>query len=149
MFLNDQGDVLLFQTPNQGDINIEDGFVEMSGGLGTAAYISLFGGNIEDDGSQDTNKGYWGNVIEPIATRRLVSRTQFLLRSIPLTSSNLLRIEDAATQDLQWMLDTGIASSVSVSATVQGLNKLELTINIEAVGQQDTFKFIANWEARS
>ena len=50
--MTQQGDVLLFQTVDDGEINIENGVVEMSGGLETAAYLSLYGGNEDDDGRE-------------------------------------------------------------------------------------------------
>ena len=45
-----QGDVLLFQTIDDGNVEVINGIITMSGGLDTAAYLSLFGGNEEDDG---------------------------------------------------------------------------------------------------
>ena len=36
------GDVLLFQTKDDGDISITDGIVQMTQGLETAVYLSLF-----------------------------------------------------------------------------------------------------------
>jgi hypothetical protein len=50
--MSQEGDVHLFQTVNDGDICVVGGLVEMSSGLDTAAYISLFGGNEQDDGTK-------------------------------------------------------------------------------------------------
>ena len=55
------GDVILRQTQNDGDICVTGGLVAMDGGLSTAAYLSLFGGNFSDDGSQDNPSTWWGN----------------------------------------------------------------------------------------
>lgn len=145
---NTEGDVRLFQTNDKGNITLQNGIVLMGGGLETAAYTSLFGGNLDDDGRPDNNKTWWANLDEPITTRRIKSETQFLLRSIPATSANLIRIQDAVKRDLQWMIGQEVASSVDATVTIPTLNKISIVIDIEAVGEQSSFKFIANWEAQ-
>lgn len=147
--MNQQGDVLLFQTNDDGDINVELGIVEFSGGLGTSAYLSLFGGNEDDDGRASNPLTWWGNIDETKPDRKYRSETQNLLRSIPAVSRNLLRIQDAALRDLQWMLNQNIASSVDAVATIPGLNRINLEIRIEAVGEETRFEFTENWKARS
>ena len=109
-----QGDVQLFQTDDDGNISVEDGLVAMSGGLSTSAYLSLFGGNEEDSGGQDTALSWWGNIDENQTEKQYRSETQHLLQSIPATSGNLLRIQEAAIRDLDWMLSSNVASSISV-----------------------------------
>lgn len=142
-----QGDIALQQTVDGGDFCVENGIAEMCAGLEVAAYISLFGGNENDDGQPDNSLQYWGNFIETLPERKLRSRTQFLLRSLPITSGNLLRLENAAKEDLQWFLTLSIASSVTVAATIPGLNKIQLTIGIEAYGEEQNFTFTENWRA--
>ena len=39
-------DVYLYQTPDDGEINIENGTVELQESPSSAAYISMFGGNV-------------------------------------------------------------------------------------------------------
>ena len=135
-----QGDVLLFQTVDDGEINIENGLVEMSGGLETAAYLSMFGG--DEDLSE-----WWGNLEETELARKYRSETQNLLQSIPATSGNLRRIEQAATRDLAWFLELKVASSVDVSASIPSINHVNITVVIEAEGVQSEFNFVENWEA--
>jgi phage gp46-like protein len=142
-----QGDVFLYQTDDGGEISISGGVVEMSGGLETAAYLSMFGGNEDDDGLQDRALTWWGNIGETEPAKQYRSETQNLLRSIPATSFNLRRIEDAATRDLAWFVSENVASSVSVSATMPGLNRVKITVTIEAVGLESEFEFIENWSA--
>ena len=141
-----QGDVLLFQTNNDGDIIVADGIVEMSGGLESAAYLSLFGGNEDDDGSSNNANTYWGNLdeLDPVAQYR--SETQNLLQGIPATTGNLRRIKDAAQRDLQWFLDKKIASSVLVVVSIPELNRIKIIITIEAQGVESSFEFVENWK---
>lgn len=147
--MSQQGDILLFQTTDDGEINVEDGIVEMSGGLETAVYLSLFGGNEDDNGLSDTNLIYWGNIDEIDPARQYRSETQHLLQSIPTTTGNLRRIEDAANRDLAWFIEKKIASSVTVTVSIPGLNKIKIVINIEAQGEESSFEFVENWKASS
>jgi len=142
-----QGDVQLTQTNDDGDITITLGIVTMSGGLETAAYLSLFGGNEDDDGRDNNAFSWWGNLDETQPERQYQSETQNLLESIPATSSNLRRIEDAAKRDLAWFVDVGAASSVSVLVSIPALNRIKITVNIEALGEESQFEFTENWRA--
>lgn len=140
-------DVLLFQTPDNGEIEIEGGLVTLTPGLDTAAYLSLFGGNWKDDGSQNNRQTWWGNLGEQDPSRGYRSETQYLLGTIPATSRNLRRVEDAATRDLQWLLDEAIASSLTVSASLIGLNRVKIEIIIRAEGDESQFNYTENWRA--
>ncbi len=140
-------DVLLFQTNDNGDINIDGGIIELTGGFDTAFYLSLFGGNWLDDGSQDNENQWWGNYIETNPSNRYRSETQYLLGLLPATTGNLKRIEDAAGRDLEWMLTENAASSVEVEASLVGLNRIQITITVEADGQEQQFNFTQNWRA--
>lgn len=141
-----QGDVLLFQTNDDGDIDVTGGIVEMSGGLQTTAYLSLFGGNEDDAGGQDTALTWWANLDEVRPERKYRSETQNVLQALAASPSNLKRVEDAAGRDLAWLVEQKVATSVTVSATMPGLNKVKLTINIDG---DLTVEFIENWKARS
>lgn len=145
---NQEGDVLLCQTNDGGEIESINGLLTMSSGLDTSAYLSLFGGNEQDDGSSNTDQQYWGNVLETEPSKLYRSETQYLLKSIPATTSNLLRIEDAAKRDLQWYLDENIANAVVVSASLVGLNKVNIEIGITGAEENIDINFLANWEAR-
>lgn len=135
-------DVVLFQTADGGEITCVNGVIAVDEGVATSVFLSLFGGN-EDDSGDDADKPreFWGNKLETIDARKLRSRLQALLRSLPLTSGNLLRIEDAAKLDLQWMLDTKLADSVEVNASIPKLNwvKIETKIEIQNVTYTPTF----------
>jgi len=144
-----QGDVSLNQTPDGGEITVEGGVVRMSGGLETAAYLSLFGGNFQDDGRDGNSDNWWGNLSETNAVRQYRSETQNLLKSLPLTSSNLRLIEDAVTRDLSWFLAQDIASSVRASVSIPSLNTVQIDVSIEAVGEEKAFQFVENWKSNS
>lgn len=141
-----QGDVRLYQILDDGDIVIEDGIVEMNGGLGTAAYLSLFGGNEDDNGRPENSFTWWGNFIELDSSKHYVSELQHLMQTLPLITGNLRRIEDAALRDLKWFLTERIASSVQVEASIPDVNRVDITVRIEAEGQESVFQFTENWK---
>lgn len=142
-----QGDVSLFQTDDGGDITVEGGIVEVGGGLETAAYLSLFGGNEDDDGLAGNPANWWGNIDEVDPAREYHSETQRLLQSLPATSGNLRRVEGAANRDQDWFITSKVASSIAVSASIPGINRIKLTIEIEAQGEEYIFEFVENWKA--
>jgi phage gp46-like protein len=124
-------DVLLSQKVDGGEITFVNGEPLMDDGLETAAYLSLFGGNEEDSGG-DEGKPYefWGNKIETDASKKLRSQTQFLLRSIPITSGNIVLIEDAVANDLAWMVDAKLASFVGGTVSIPALNTIKIDVKI-------------------
>lgn len=141
-----EGDVFLYQTNDNGDINLNDGQIEMNGGLETAAYNSIFGGNEDDDSRKDNPLEWWGNKIETDPVRKLHSETQNLLNSIPATSSNLRRVEDAAKRDLSWFITEGVATTLTVEAYIPAVNRVGLIINLNVAGSEIEFKFLENWK---
>ena len=145
--MKQQGDVLLFQTDDDGEIIVEGGVVEMSGGLETAAYLSMFGGNEDDTGADDDPRTWWANLDEIDPADQYRSETQNLLQAIPATTGNLGRVEEAAGRDLAWMLEKKVASSVTVVANMPGLNRVKLSVSIQADGPESNFEFVENWKA--
>jgi phage gp46-like protein len=140
-------DVRLFQTPDDGEIEVLNGQFTLSDGLETGVYLSLFGGNEQDSGLPgDDSKQFWGNVTEPELSRRYRSETQFLLRSIPATTGNLRRIEDAIGRDLAWMLEQGVATFVGASLRIPALNTVAITVNVEVDGRVFALLFTQSWQ---
>ena len=135
-------DVLLFQTDNDGDIEIEGGTVTLTNTPETMAYLCLFGGNEQDDGRDQNPATWWGNVEETDPQRRYISETQHLLRSIPAVPFNLRRIEDAVRRDLAVFTSSGIAKTVEAAASIPALNRVLIVINIDDVELQ----FAEPWE---
>lgn len=143
----DAGDVRLFNTVDGGEIIVENGLAELSGGLETAAYLSLFGGNIEDPGDNDSLFQWWGNWDETEPARQYRSRTQHLLRGLPATAFNLRRIEREAENDLAWMITEGVATSVAVEAFLEDLNRIRIVVTIIGDERETALIYSANWRA--
>ncbi len=135
-------DVLLFQTDDDGDIEIEGGIVTLTDTPETMAYLCLFGGNEQDDGRDQNPATWWGNVEETDPERRYISETQHLLRSLPAVPFNLRRLEDAVRRDLAVFTSSGVAKSVEAVASIPALNRVLIVINIDDVELQ----FAEPWE---
>lgn len=134
-------DVLLRQTADGGSITVESGLFLLSDGLETAVYLSLFGGNEQDSGEGASDQQWWGNLSETEPARTYRSETQFLLRALPAIPVNLLRIEQAAGRDLQWMIDEGAAQSVKVSAHIPALNRVAVNVALVVLARLIQFSF--------
>lgn len=142
-----QGDVLLFEDNGRFTINVTGGVVEMTPGLETAVNLSLFGGNIHDDGSTITAPfSWWANRIVDDPDEKLTSQMQHLLRAIPAVTGNIPRIEGAIRADLQWLLDRRIANLINVELALPAPNTVQIRIEITADGQIHTFTFTKNWQ---
>jgi len=145
--IEQEGDVKLFQTNDNGDIIIEGGITEMTQTFDTMAYLCLFGGNKEDTGRPKDPNNWWGNVGESDPDFQYRSETQNLLQALPPGSANLRRLEQAAFRDLAVFTNKKIANEVEVFASLIGVNRVSLSGVIRAIGQEFNFNFTANWGA--
>lgn len=149
-------DVRLFHTADGGDVEFASNDqtyvdIKLHPGLETASYLSMFGGNERDSGLATVGEAgdpqrlqWWGNLGEPLS-RQLRSETQHLLRSLPATSSNLLRVQDAITRDHQWFLDDGIASEVTAEVSLIAKDTVRIQIRMIVQGEELVFFFQTQW----
>ena len=141
-----QGDVSLCQADDGGEINVTDGIVTMSGGLETAFYLSLFGGNIDDDVSNATISQWWGNGLETDNAFRYRSETQYLMSRLFPSSANLLLIEEAANRDVAWAKEKNLVTYIRATATIPEFNKIQIDLEANVVGEETTISFLENWK---
>lgn len=134
------GDTLLFNGPDGGNIESIGGAITQTDGFETSVYLSMFGGN-------EGNVNYWGNIDEADSVNHYTSETGNILRSIPATTGNLIRVEDAVKNDTNWMLKLNIASSIDVTTSMPALNTVGIKLCIIAEGQEHEFNFTENWRA--
>jgi len=131
-----QGDLFLEDTPDGGDIRIENDFFVNDRSFNTAVYLSIFGGNKDDNGKVKNKKTWWGNTLDGVSeNEKLVSRFQAVIISMPMTSKNIAEALGAAALDLQWIKDEGIGDEVIVTGSAIARNKFTLKINILAKGK--------------
>lgn len=132
-------DVYIFDTYDGGEVTAD---LEIRDGLESSAYLSLFGGNIEDDGLQKSTRTWWGNLGENEEARIYRATTAHLLAVLPPTSSNLRRIEDAAKRDLAWMSYFNLSEKIQATASMPGRNQVHLKVSIEGL---DPLEFRVGW----
>jgi phage gp46-like protein len=146
---NFEGDLLLYDTPDGGDVNIENGLFINDQSFNTAVYLSLFGGNKDDNGKVKNRKTWWGNMLDGTSeSEKLISRFQSVIFGSPMTTKNIQRAESEANLDLKWIIDEGIADKITVYGSAVTRNKFSLYVMIQDNGKsiyENTFAIF--WKA--
>lgn len=131
---HDGGDFILVEVQDETGVFHD---IQLDGGLSTAVYLSHFGGNVEasttgNEKPGDLRADYWGNALIPDdPDAQANSELERALFELPLTSGNLLKIEDRARVDLAWMVSQGIASAISVEVSILRPEFVEVADTIE------------------
>lgn len=144
-----EGDVLLSDSNDGGQITVVNGLVMPDRGFATAIYLSLFGGCVEDEGKVDNDSTWWGNRLN--GTRedeKMVSRFQAFIRSVPLTSKNLTLATEYVIQDCEWMRDIGICDDIEAYINAINNNQIRIEVVLTKSGTLiEKGNYTANWEA--
>jgi phage gp46-like protein len=146
---NFEGDLLLSETPDGGDVSILEGLFQSDLGFSTAVYLSLFGGNKADSGKVKNKHTWWGNTLRNVnENEKMISRFQALIYGMPMTTKTIQEAEAAAILDLQWLVNEKIADEVSASGKAVSRNRFVLSVKISA-GGKDVYSnsFALFWKA--
>jgi phage gp46-like protein len=128
---NFEGDLLLAETIDGGDVTLENGLFVSDNQFSTAVYLSLFGGNKTDNGKVKSENEYWMNFLSGTTeSEKLRSRFQYILTGLPMSVKNIREAEKAAAMDLQWFIDEKIADEVFTTGQAVGKNKFNLKVEI-------------------
>jgi phage gp46-like protein len=148
ILVNGAGDIRLVWNPATGtaDINLIGPSLELGNDLQTAVLISLWTDQTADPGDilpVNTNtdpRGWWADAYE--APDQIGSRLWQIFNRIR-NQQTLNDAQDFATKSLQWMIDDGVASAVSVTPSFFGSAGLALAIQItEATGAVSQFSYV-------
>jgi len=105
------------------NLQIKNGDLQADEGLETAVTISLFSDKRvtteELPAPQTDKKGWWGDMFPDVEQDKIGSKLWTLARS-KRTLETLRRTEDYAREALQWLIEDGVASKISVTAEFQG-----------------------------
>jgi phage gp46-like protein len=127
-----EGDVLLYETDDGGEVKEENGFIMPDKSFSTAVYLSLFGGNKTDPGKVKSDNEWWGNRLNGISeSEKLRSRFQFIIMGFPMTVKTIKEAETAAAMDLNWFIDEKIADEIVIYGQAAEKNKFNLTLEIK------------------
>ncbi|AUR89533.1 hypothetical protein NVP1124O_32 [Vibrio phage 1.124.O._10N.286.49.B1] len=129
-----EGDVLLFQTLNDSDMSITDGIVQMTQGLETAVYLSLFS-------PVDT----YLNEAAETNDEKLSSQAEAIIQNKPQSSKNYQLLVQAVNADLKWLVTNGNANSIDTSVSSDGLNRVIISITIEQDSSSTNITLPVEW----
>jgi phage gp46-like protein len=128
---NFEGDLLLYETLDGGDMSIDNGLFIPDKQFSTAVYLSLYGGNKTDAGKVNNTDEYWGNYLNGITeSEKIRSRFQYIVTGLPMSVKNIKEAEKAAIMDLQWFIKENIADDITAYGQAVGKNRFKITIEI-------------------
>ena len=125
-----EGDILLIDTEDGGELVIENGLIKSDIQFSTAVYLSLFGGNVDDPGKTNTKRSWWGNLFALTESEKIRSRFQYIINGFPMTVKNIREAEEAARLDLDWMIKEEIADKINIEGRSINQNNFELRVEI-------------------
>jgi phage gp46-like protein len=143
-------DLALLLTNEGADLGFENNDLVAEEGLRTAVIISLLtDARVEPDElpeSEDDPRGWWGDALED--TPDNTGSKCWLLDRETRTDEVLGRYEQYDKEALQWLIDDGVASEVTVAASYDDKGELVEVIEITRPnGQTSKFRFDAAWRA--
>ncbi len=144
-----EGDLLIECTKDGGDIVIHDNFFQSTQSLETAIYLSLFGGNYGNNGTEaTTNNVWWGDQLstnEP--NEYLVSKTQNIIWGESAHPTHIRKLELSIQDDLAWMVSSGIAKSTEVLVSIPTRNRINIEIRVVMPNNTSTTYILEeNWK---
>jgi len=134
----------------QADLALDFGKLATDDSLRTAVIISLFSDARaeSDDPLPDAGgdrRGWWGDAFA--GGGRGIGSRLWLLDREKITREVVGRARDYAREALQWLVDDGVASAVSVDAEAQPPAVLAIGVTIDRPGGPARQRFDFVWEA--
>jgi len=136
------------------DIDVAGADLEADDGLETAITLSLFldrRANPDDvlpDPQSDDRRGWWADAFPDVPRDLMGSRLWLLERSKQIPSV-LAHAQEYAAEALQWLVDDGIAASLTVVATFTATGQIQLSVGlIRPDGTPLGFKYDTTWQAQ-
>lgn len=136
------------------DVSIEDQDLETDEGLRTAVILSLFtdrrvkpeelpAGTLDPD-----RRGWWGDALSEVEGDQIGSKWWLLVRE-KQTEETRKRYQEYAEEALQWLIEDGVAQSITVEAEFVSRSVLGVQITIPRPGNKEAFRYNLNWNFES
>lgn len=137
------------------DYDLNAGDLSTDKGLETAVIISLFTDQrAKDDDTlpdidSDDKRGWWGDQVSDIEDDEIGSRLWIHAERAKATQEVLNLVKKDIEEALQWLIDDGIAASVSVTTERQKDSMLAFEVQIKKKdGTTTAVRFDDNWTAQ-
>ncbi len=133
------------------DIDVQSGDLLGEEGLETAILISLFTDQRIEESElpqgQTSRRGWWGDLFPDVDGDKIGSKLWLLDNAKQLTSE-LPRYEQFVVESLSWLIEDGVASDISASASYPERGQLKIEIDItRPEGNDSRFGFL--WDGQS
>ncbi len=145
-------DIGIFIINNCPQLKLADGDLAGDESLETAVIISLMSDKRINEselppGTLD-KKGWWGDSFPDVEGDQIGSTMWLSERIGKNTVETLAQLETAAVSSLNWMIEDGVAVSVTASAEFDTANSTVISIVIQRPGQDEADRFSLNWDAQ-
>ena len=127
-------DIAIIETGNGGDLQLVGNDLAVIRGIENMPYLGMFGGNVEqvtkNRVAEVQSFDWWGNnlLMPSDQSIQLNSITEKALKTIPVTSSGRVLIENAIKEDLKFLADMG--AEVEVVVTIVATDHINIKIRI-------------------
>lgn len=112
---------------------------DMNDSLTRAVVISLFSWRRADNGDvyDGANlQGWWGDTFADDKGDRIGSKLWQLLRR-KLTDEVIAEAEEDVREALQWLIDDGVCSDITVLAERSDTDRLNISVDLNVIGRQN------------
>jgi hypothetical protein len=143
-------DLKLIDNGNGGDAVFNGTDLEIISGWENMPYLGLVGGNIESNtikfNEGEQRMDYWANALFYPNSKSIQFNSDFerLLNDVAITSASRILIDQTIKSDLSFM---GVFSSVSITVSVLGLDRIEILIKVKEPNNLESNEFIYIWDA--
>lgn len=112
-------DLMLYETGDGGDLQLNGGNLSITTGVENEPYISMYGG-----------ADWWGNNLL-IPTQPFLATTEKVLREVALNSSGRIRVQQAVDADLLPLKNSIAGTTITTTVTITNDNRLSIYIDID------------------
>lgn len=139
-------DIMIYESGDGGEINLINDDIDTIKGLTNQVYLALFGGNVEESTSENSNIGQqrldWPGNEYMETENQFNSSFERKLNEINLTSAGISILLDTAKKDIDFLNDY---ADIEIEGNIIGLGKFQLDVKLQEPGQKST-KLIFIWD---